>query len=810
MKAFIRELQNDPARAAKVGFELIVLLTLVAYLPSLSGGFTWDDNIGVYDNAFVKLPDGWWRVWWTTMTPDYFPLTANSFWLEWRLWGKQARGYHVTQIILHIITALLVWRVLRRLKVRGAWLAGLVFALHPVCVESVSWISERKNTLSLLFYLLTFLFYFRFEQESRRRWYALALVCFVLALLSKTSVVMLPVLLLLCVWWRNGKWTLPDLWRTVPFFLLSFVFGLITIWFQNHRAMADTIEIAGGLPARLVIASWALWFYLYKTLLPVGLSMIYPKWVIPYAHPLAYLPLLAYAGLVLTGWVKRDSWGRPLVVLLVHLAVALLPVLGFFDMAFMQYSFVADHFQHVALPGSVAVVIGCAVWYTERGGQTRRFAGLLAAGVLVMVLFFLTLHENWVYGDAERLWRQAVDRNPACSAAFNNLGASLMEKAKGKRLSGPVFSLEGRPDTSYRVTAGSPEYRRTEEALLELQKSVAISPNAAAYTNIGSALALQGKEDEALAFLRQAVQLNPESPDALSNLGGLLERQGHPAEALPYYREALRLRPGYDSAYFNLGNALVALNRTEEGIRYYRQALVLRQDFVEAHINLAVVLGRAGQYPEALALYERAARLRPGDANIEVNMGTIYLRMKRFAEAEDSFRRAVVLDSENAGAFLNLGIALSLRGEFAAANDCLATALKLDPEEADAQKVLGLNLCQMGKLAEARQHLEAALALKPNSLEYLLTLGQFLLQSGGGDVRQAAEAEALARKAAGLPGGRSLGVAMVLMQALADQKRFVEAATAARDAAELASQAGDPRLAADLQERAQKWAPGSP
>jgi hypothetical protein len=267
---------------------LIILVTFAAYAPALRAGFVWDDDELVTENNLIKAPDGLYRFWCTTQPTDYWPLTSTTWWLEWRLWGKNPLGYHLVNVILHALSAVLWWRVLARLKIPGAWFGAALFAVHPICVESVAWIAERKNTLSMLFYVGTILSYLRFEDTNRCRWYWLALTMFALALLSKTAVVALPVVLLLGAWWRRRKVDRSDLTRILPFLVLSVAMGLITIWFQSRMGVSQGM-LHRGVGLRVAGAGWASCFYLWKALVPVNLMTVYPQWQINPLSSIAYI-----------------------------------------------------------------------------------------------------------------------------------------------------------------------------------------------------------------------------------------------------------------------------------------------------------------------------------------------------------------------------------------------------------------------------------------------------------------------------------------------------------------------------------------
>ncbi len=392
---------------------LIVAAALLAYAPVLRAGFIWDDDAFLTENPLIRAPDGLYRAWFTTTSPDYFPLTSSMLWLEWRLWGPNAAGYHLVNVLLHAASAVLLWRVLLRLRIPGAWLAGLLFAVHPVAVESVAWITERKNTLAMALYLASILAWLRcdgvgFHHDDttsttngsrqtairsdhdettntsnatphstlRTPHYLLSLGLFLLALLAKTSVVMLPAVLLGCAWWRRGRVARRDLVRVLPFAAVAAALGLVTIWYQYHNAIGPHVVRSEGLASRAVTAGWAAWFYLYKALLPLKLCFVYPRWTAAVSL-LAVVPgLLFLAMLFLFARFGPKGWGRPFLFALGYFLVTLLPVLGFVDISFMYYSLVADRWQYTALVGVVALAAGLSARLqsgpAERGRRRRR------------------------------------------------------------------------------------------------------------------------------------------------------------------------------------------------------------------------------------------------------------------------------------------------------------------------------------------------------------------------------------------------------------------------------------------------------
>ena len=511
---------------------LLVVITILAYLPVWQAGFIWDDDTLLLDNSAIKTAGGLAQLW-----ARDFPLATTSLWVEWRLWGANPLGYHVANVLLHALSTVLLWRVLRRLSIPGAGLAAAIFAVHPVNAESVAWISERKNTLCMVFYLLSLLLYLRSDREEPERVsrrpllaYWLSVAMFELALLSKTAVAPLPVVLLVLAWWQQGRLRLKDLWRAAPFFALGAAAGLMSVWFQTHQAIgASMLDVrADSFWARLAGAGWAIWFYLYKALLPLGLSFIYPRWQIDPTHALSYLPTLLVLVTLLIFWCYRRTWGKALLLSFAYFVLMLLPILGFVSIYFMRYSLVADHWQYFAVIGPIAMVSALLTLGVRKVAASPAWLGPVAGGALVLALGLLTWREALTYRSLKTLWTATVARNPTAGIAHNNLGTILL--AEGK----------------------------VDEAIAHFQRAVALQPNAAdAYSNLGGALLEKGRVEEAVLQLRKAVQIQPDAANAQINLGNALARQGQFDEAVAHLREALRLHPEHPGPHYNLGNILL-------------------------------------------------------------------------------------------------------------------------------------------------------------------------------------------------------------------------------------------------------------
>jgi protein O-mannosyl-transferase len=588
-KTLVSDKKDDTNRSRLIlwircGF--FVLLGMVVYIPALTNGFIWDDDVMLTENALMKAPDGLHRIWFSTELSDYFPLTSTTFWIEWRIWGTNPVGYNVLNILLHALGGILIWRVLLRLKIPGAWLAGILFTVHPVCVASVDWIAERKNTLSMVFYALALLLYLRFDQEKRLRFYWLALGIFLLALLSKTSVVVLPMVLLLCVWWQYGKITSQDVRRSVPFFALALVMGLVTVWVQLHEVLLGEQKETDTLFSRVLDGSWAIWFYFGKVLWPAKLTMIYPDWDIDEQNWISYLPAILWVLALVTTWRFRRNWGRPYLFGLGYFTVALLPVLGFFDMNFLLFSPVADHLQYVALPGVIALAVGLAVtfWQKWKAAHSLKAPMLpyVVAAIPILSLSVLTWKQSSVYANEETLWRDVVKKNPDAWIGYHNLADRLAE------------------------------LHRFQEATDYYQQALKLKPHyAKSHNNFGNCLHLLGRFDEAMDEFLDAVQDKPELAEAHNNLGTAYYQKQDYTKALEAFKKAVDLKPDYAAAYFTAGNSALKLGDLDSALNYYFTAARYNPDFADVQYNIGIVLSVRGETNSAVRYLQHALRLNP-------------------------------------------------------------------------------------------------------------------------------------------------------------------------------------------------------
>jgi len=726
---------------------VLVLAIVLAYTPVWQAGFIWDDDTFVTANPCIVGPLGLKEIW-TTRAADICPLTLTTVWAEHVLWGSIPLPYHLVNVFMHAGCAVLLWRVLRGLRIAGAWLGAALWALHPLQVQSVAWITEIKNTQSGFFFLLAILFFVKYvrardaERRTEGDWsYPLALLFAALAMASKSSTVVLPIVFCLCAWWIDGRWRWRNLAAVAPVFFMSIAFCALSIWTQKMQSQSpEEMQYVRSLPERLATAGDAVWFYLGKSIWPYPLIFIYPRWRTDAEEWTSYLPLLAAITLLATLWFKRALWRRCCFVAFVcllaallyplwevhagqwtfsylllvgaltlfsiiflsilwfgpaswrrcglfafaYFLAALLPVLGLVDGYFWRYSLVGDHFQYLAGMGPLALVGAALVTLADSIMPKNHWLQWGLGAGLLLVAGGLTWQRAWDYEDLETLWRDTLAKNPNCWMAHNNLGLVLFQKG------------------------------RVDDAMAQYQMASAISPNHAdIHYNLGGVLEEEGQVSEAMAQYQQALKINPHHSEAHNNLGHALARQGRTEEAIAQFQAALEIDPADAAAHSNLGSALLQKGDVDGAIAQCQMALKIDPHTVDAHGNLGLALARKGDTDEAIAEFQKALAIDPDDAGMHYNLGVAWWQKGQVDDAIAEYQEALKIDSNYAGAHDDLGLALLEKGQLDEAIVQYQEALKIEPGNVEAHINLGAALFQKGRIGEAIIQFQNAVRLNP-------------------------------------------------------------------------------------------------
>ncbi|MGD0516843.1 MAG: tetratricopeptide repeat protein [Thermoguttaceae bacterium] len=667
---------------AMAGAALIAATICIAYYPALSSGFILDDDKLLTANSQIRDQDGPYQFWLTTKAYDYWPVTNSTLWMEWRLWEMNPIGYHVTNLALHAAASLLIWLILRKLSIPGAFLAALIFAVHPVNVESAAWIAQRKDDLAIVFFLLSILWYLKtdmptvnvgmapatparsqggpWERETSARplapglrplapsllsfWYWLSLLAFMFGMLSKGSIAILPLLLLGIVWWLRPltRW---DLARTAPFFLIAAVLAAVNVWFQTH--MGGSIRTV-GLSVRILEAGAVVWFYLYKAVLPINLVFIYPLWRIDPGDFRWWLPLAATLAVTAVLWLFRKGWSRPILFAWGFFCVSLLPVMGFTDVGFMKHSLVADHYQHIAVIGVIALAAaGWSVWSRRLRGAFA-WTACAAAVIAVLALLLLSRLQNELYRDTAELYRRTLEKNPDCWLIHNNLGVIL-------------------------ANAGC-----KQEAIAHYKETLRRNPDyAEAHNNLGNVLGALDHWQDALGCYHRALDLVPENPLTLNNLGYALGSLGRFPEAIEQYQNALKIQPNISGIHDNMAFTLLQMNRLPEALEHYQVAIGLEPKDPKLHAHYGFALTKAGRLPEAIDECREALRLAPNYPDAHVNLGTALALSGQQQEAIEHYKRSLLYKPDNAPVYYQLSMSYVWMRRFSEAEAAARRALDL-------------------------------------------------------------------------------------------------------------------------------------
>jgi protein O-mannosyl-transferase len=666
---------------------ILAAAIIIAYRPAWNAGFIWDDDDYVIKNELLTAPDGLKRIWFSLDSPSqYFPLTYTTFRIERAIWGINATGYHWVNILLHAINALLLWRLLLRLKIPGAWLAAALFALHPVQVESVAWITERKNVLSLFFFLLALRAWVEFIDEGSKRHrlqYGLSLLFFALALFSKTTACTLPAALLLVLWLKQQPITFRRVFQIVPYLVIGFGMGLVTIWWERFHQGTQGKPFALDPLQRILVASRAIWFYVGKLIWPANLTFSYPHWTISASNLFAYIGLVALAILGLVIAFIRRWTGRSVEVAVLFFVMTLAPTLGFVMLYTFIWSYVADHYQYVASIGLLALAAsGIHLIFKRFKVPILKYA---ICAVLLGTLAVLTWKQCGMYRDLETLWRTTIQRNPNSWLATYNLGTVLGEQ---RRVDEAIHYLEKtveiRPelaDAHYNLGCLYLYKKQLDAAISEFLKTIEDEPrHALAYYKLGSALGQKGLIDQAIPNFEKALQIWPACVDAHRGLAEARLQQGRYDDAISQFQQATALQPNVPSDYIYMGNAFLQKGNADQALESFEKALALKPDYL-IYNNVGTALLQKGRLREAIEHFQKSLELQPHYLLAENNLAFIYATasdatLRNGAKAVELAEDANKLSGgQNPIVMVTLGAAYAEAGRFP---DAIATAKRAE------------------------------------------------------------------------------------------------------------------------------------
>jgi tetratricopeptide (TPR) repeat protein len=586
------------------------------YAPALHGSSLWDDDSQIFHNPALRSAAGLAAAWTAPATPDYLPLLGTVEWLQWQRWGARVTGYHATNIALHLLSALLLWRLLARLGARGGAWAAWLFAVHPLAVESVAWMAELKNALSLPFLLLALTAYVDHDRDGRGRSNATALACFLAALLGKSSVVILPAVLLLHALWRHGKIRREDLCASAPFFALAGLLGAVAVWFQGRYAIGELRPLVPGLAARGAQTGSSLGFYLGRILWPDPLMPVYPGFT--HAGLRSVFTWAAVALAATAGWHSRNSTVRAAWFGAGCVVLSLVPVLGLVPMSYLRIAPVADHLAYIALAGGCGLAgagLGALGLLPSRG---RRWVAGGSGAMLVALLAMAARGQAAHYRSGVAFWSYAAEKNPSSWVVQENLGSALLGAGDPAAAFPHFASARLAHPTSAEVAVNGADallhLGRVSEAVAWAEEGVRLEPGfSSAQYNLGNALVRAGRLEEAVRHFRIAVRLEPGAVEIRYNLGTALAQLGRGPEAIEQLGAVVRAEPDNYAARMNLANVLAAGGRMAEALPQLAAAVQLRPADPDAHAGLGEVLEALDRAPDAVAEFEEALRLRPGD-----------------------------------------------------------------------------------------------------------------------------------------------------------------------------------------------------
>jgi Flp pilus assembly protein TadD len=728
-------------RRALAGLLLLTAVVL-AYLPVWRAGYIWDDDKLLTANPCIVGPLGLKEIW-TTVAADICPLTITTFWFEHWLWGLAPLPYHVVSMLLHAAGAVLLWRVLLRLQVPGAWLGAALWALHPVQVESVAWISEMKNTESGVFYLLAILCFLHWRWPGERMlvgnrvWlYTTMVLCAGLAMAAKSSAIVLPAVLCLLAWWTDGRWRWRNLIQTAPIFLFSLAAGALTLSTQSPSlGPVGDAPLARHWPERLAVIGDAFWFYLGKLAWPHPLIAVYPRWEADGTKWWSFVPLTGAVVLLIVLWWKRRAWTAAGFVAIAYFLVALSPVLGLVDISYFRHSFVADHFLYLASMGPMALAGAGIAWLFHYFNLRDSWLRMALTVGLVLLLGTLSWQRALTYQSQETLWTDTLAKNPRCWVGYASLG-------KLSQHNGRLDEAISRYQKALQVNPAAVESHnnlgillfnkgRVDEAIRQYQETLAIdSGHVSAHSNLGNALLAKGQVAAAVLQYEEALKINPADIPTRNNLGNVFLWQGRIDDAISEYSQALAQDPHDAPALSSLGACYIQKGKLDAAVIQLLEALKIDPNDARTHSNLGLALLRKGHVKEAIPEYEAAAKLNPANAEFYNSLGTALAQSGRIDEAISQFQEAARINPNHLSARSNLALAYTQQGRFDDAIAQYQEALRIEPGNARTNYNLGKLLAQTGRLDDAILRYRESLKIEPNNASAHAKLGVVLMEKG--------------------------------------------------------------------------------
>ncbi|MDP8298793.1 MAG: tetratricopeptide repeat protein [Candidatus Tantalella remota] len=668
---------------------IIVILCGVIYGPSLQNGFIWDDDDYVYENELVQDSGGLKDIWFARKTVQYYPVVFTSFWIEHKVWGLNPFGYHLVNLLLHIANALLLFALVGKLYPRAAFVVALIFAVHPIQVETVAWITERKNLLSLFFFLMTLLSYFKYLGRRKAGQYCLTLALFVCALLSKSVSVCFVAVPILYQWWKEGKVTLREVKISVPFLAAGALSAWNTAYIEYHGVGARGAEWSFSLLEKAVLAGRTMCFYIYKLCVPGDFLFFYPRWEINATQWWQWIPLLTLLAAAVILYGARKRIGRGAIALFVFYGISIFPAAGIINVFPMKYSFVADHFSYISVPTLLLLIAGAAMYGFDnilsrtsvvlRKPVIRKTAYVAILTVITGSLALKSFGVTGNYRDQFTLWTDLIERNPSSQAAHVNLGRIYEQKNEYEK--------------------AAQLYRRAVQLLPD---------DFVAYYNLGNAYRGLGEDRKAILAYTKAIEIYPNKADMYNNLGNAYKEVGDIKMAIAQFEKAISVDPGHPWAYNNLGVLYGQLGDTEKARAYYGKAVSVDPGYADAYFNLSVQSYRAGQYGVAVGYCDKAIK-------------TGYVVPPAFLQMLESYRGLAAgtgggedKSAVNTVEMLNWeGEELGRAGRVDEAIETFSQALEIDPDNAETLNNLGYAYYVKGDREKGKAHFEKAIEVDP-------------------------------------------------------------------------------------------------